>query len=220
MMTRTNDTKEDPPSVSGLFILEGIVLFIGLPLLEFLGFNPLPKLVLLVLVALYCGYMLWRDATFGKGMFRRSDVNQISKTILLRLLIIAPGLLGLVWFLHPEQLFAFPREQPWIWMLVMVLYPIVSALPQEFIYRTFFFHRYKGVFYFKNSDVLLSALVFSFLHMIYGNWIAIGLSFGGGILFGLTYKRTQSLFWVTAEHVLYGWLVFTLGLGRYFYGGF
>ncbi|NIR70804.1 MAG: hypothetical protein GWN62_33160 [Aliifodinibius sp.] len=66
----------------------------------------------------------------------------------------------------------------------------------------------------------MSALVFSFLHMVYGNWIAIGLSFGGGILFGLTYKRTQSLFWVTAEHVLYGWLVFTLGLGNYFYEGF
>ncbi|MDZ7660425.1 CPBP family intramembrane glutamic endopeptidase [Fodinibius sp.] len=221
MMTGESDKKEVPTSsVSWLLILEGIVLFIGLPLVEYLEANFLPKLVLLVLVAVYCGYMLWHDPTFGRGLFRRSDDDQISKTILLRLLIIAPGLLGLAWLLHPEDLFAFPLERPWIWMLVMVLYPFFSALPQEFIYRTFFFHRYKDFFYFKNSDILLSALAFSFLHIVYGNWLAVALSFGGGILFGMTYKRTQSLFWVAMEHVIYGWLIFTLGLGRYFYEGF
>ncbi len=221
MMTETSDKKENTTSlVSGLLMLEGIGLFIGLPLVEYLEINPLPKLVLLVLVAVYCGYMLWHDPTFGRGLFRRSDDTQISKTIIFRFLLIAPGLFGLTWFLHPEYLFAFPIERPWIWMLVMVLYPFFSALPQEFIYRTFFFHQYKGLFYFKNSDILLSALAFSFLHIVYGNWVAIVLSFGGGILFGMTYKRTQSLFWVTVEHVLYGWLIFTLGLGEYFFEGF
>ena len=221
MMNAISDKQEDQtPSFSGLLILEGITLFIGLPLVDYLGINPLPKLVLLVLVAVYCGYMLWNDPTFGRGLFRRSDDDQISKTIILRLLIIAPGLLGLTWLLHPEDLFAFPIERPWMWMLVMVLYPIVSALPQEFIYRTFFFHRYKDFFYFKNSDILLSALAFSFLHIVYGNWVAIGLSLGGGILFGMTYKRTKSLFWVAVEHIIYGWLIFTLGLGRYFFEGF
>lgn len=217
------DKSENSPKDAGnkwLLLAEGVILLLGLPLMEYLGVNPLPKLVLLVMVAAYCVYMLWRDPTFGRGLLRRSDDDQISKTILLRLLIIAPGLLGLVWLLHPEYLFAFPIERPWIWMLVMVLYPIVSALPQEMIYRTFFFHRYQDFFYFKNSDILLSALAFSFLHIVYGNWLAIGLSFGGGILFGMTYKRTKSLFWVTIEHVLYGWLIFTLGLGRYFYSGF
>ncbi|WP_445664107.1 CPBP family glutamic-type intramembrane protease [Fodinibius sp. AD559] len=221
MTTRASDTKEDPTSSASWFlILEGVALFIGLPLLEYLGINPLPKLVFLVLVAVYCAYMLWRDPTFGKGLFRRSDADEVSKTIALRLLVIAPGLLGLAWFLHPEQLFAFPIERPWIWMLVMVLYPFFSALPQEFIYRTFFFHRYKDFLYFKNSDILLSALAFSFLHIVYGNWVAIGLSFGGGILFGMTYKQTQSLIWVAIEHVIYGWLIFTLGLGNYFYEAF
>jgi membrane protease YdiL (CAAX protease family) len=216
----TDKNKNDPSGGAGLLALEGVALFIGLPLLEYLGVNPLPKLMVLALAAVYCGYMLWSDPTFGKGLFRRSDDSRISKTILLRLMIIAPGLFGLTWLLHPDDLFSFPIESPWIWMLVMVLYPFFSALPQEFIYRTFFFHRYRDFFYFKNSDILLSALVFSFLHIVYGNWVAITLSFGGGILFGLTYKRTQSLFWVTLEHIIYGWLIFTLGLGPYFFEGF
>jgi membrane protease YdiL (CAAX protease family) len=220
-MTTNGDNKKHPTSpVTGLLILEGITLFIGLPLIEYVEINPLPKLLLLALVAMYCGYLLWQDPTFGRGLFQRSDDDQISKTILLRLLVIVPALLGLAWLLHPEDLFAFPIERPWIWMLVMVLYPFFSALPQEFIYRTFFFHRYKDFFRFKNSDVLLSALAFSFLHLVYGNWVAIGLSFGGGLLFGITYKRTQSLFWVAVEHVIYGWLIFTLGLGTYFFEGF
>lgn len=220
MMTTASNKNDDLPSSGlGLLLLEGILLFIGFPLVEYMEINPLPKLVLLGLVAMYCGYVLWRDATFGKGLFKRSD-DQISKTILLRLTVIGPGLLGLTWLLHPEDLFAFPIERPWIWMLVMVLYPFFSALPQEFIFRTFFFHRYKDFFYYRNSDILLSALAFSLLHMVYGNWLAIGLSFGGGILFGMTYKRTQSLFWVTIEHIIYGGLIFTLGLGRYFFEGF
>ncbi|PAU95342.1 CPBP family intramembrane metalloprotease [Aliifodinibius salipaludis] len=220
MMTGDSDKKGSTYSGSGLLLLEGIIIFIGLPGAEYVGISPLPKLVLLGLVAVYCGYVLWRDSMFGKGLFRRSEADQASKTILLRLLIIAPGLFGLAWILDPVNLLAFPIEDPWIWMLVMVLYPVFSALPQEIIYRTFFFHRYKDFFYFKNSDVLFSALAFSFLHLVYGNWMAIGLSFGGGILFGMTYKRTQSLFWVTVEHILYGWLIFTLGLGEYFFEGF
>ena len=206
--------------VGGSQIIEGIGLFIGLPMLEYFGWNPLPKLVLLVLVAGYCGYILWRDPSFGKGLLRRSEDQQISKKILLRSLIIAPALVGITWVLHSSYLFILPAEQPLLWMIIMVLYPIFSALPQEFIYRTFFFHRYKNIIGFKHGEIIISALAFSFLHLVYDNWWAVALSFLAGLLFGITYKRTQSLYWVTVEHVIYGWLLFTVGLGTHFYEGF
>jgi membrane protease YdiL (CAAX protease family) len=72
----------------------------------------------------------------------------------------------------------------------------------------------------KYSTVLLSATAFAFVHIIYDNWWAVGLSFIAGLLFGTTYERTQSLFWVTVEHTIYGSLVFTLGMGNYFYEAF
>lgn len=201
-------------------VSEVLILFVGLPLLIFWDLIPLPKILILLLAAGYCGYKLWEDPTFGRGIFSRDTGGDASREILVRLPFVIVVLGGLVWVLHPEQLFDFPSQRPVMWMIVMVLYPILSALPQEFIYRTFFFHRFDEYISLKYGTVIASAAAYSFVHIIYDNWWAVGLSFIAGVLFGLTYQRTKSLFWVTVEHAIYGCLVFTLGLGNYFYEAF
>ncbi|SHF28249.1 CAAX protease self-immunity [Fodinibius roseus] len=203
-----------------ILITEGILLFLGIPLLFYWQLVPLPKIGALLLVAGYCGYQLWRDAEFGRSLLVGSKNSDTSKHILTRFLLVCGALVALGWIIQPEQFFAFPAERPFLWMVVMVLYPLLSALPQEFIYRTFFFHRYDSLTSLKYSTIILSALAFSFLHIVYDNWWAVGLSFVAGLLFGSTYARTKSLFWVTVEHVIYGWLIFTLGFGTYFYEPF
>lgn len=200
--------------------VEGMVLFVGLPLLIYWDLIPLPKISLLILVAGYCGYQLWRDPTFGRGLFRRVSPSSAGKDILIRTPFIIVALCLLTWLLNPDLFFAFPAERPVMWGIVMILYPILSALPQELIYRTYFFHRYGDFISLKYGTIIASAIAFSFVHIIYDNWWAIGLSFLAGLLFGITYKRTKSLFWVTVEHAIYGCLVFTLGLGSYFYEAF
>ena len=64
-----------------------------------------------------------------------------------------------------------------------------------------------------------SAGVFALAHLVLGNWQAPVLAWCGGLLFAWTYWRTRSLLLVTLEHGLWGNWLFTLGLGRYFYGG-
>lgn len=203
-----------------ILITEGILLFLGIPLLFYWQLIPLPKIGGLLLVAAYCGYQLWKDAEFGKSLLVGSKNSDFSKRILIRFLLVCGALVALGWIFQPEQFFAFPAERPFLWMGVMVLYPLLSALPQEFIYRTYFFHRYDSLTSLKYSTIILSALAFSFLHIVYDNWWAVGLSFVAGLLFGSTYARTKSLFWVTVEHVIYGWLIFTLGFGTYFHEPF
>ncbi|NGP87221.1 CPBP family intramembrane glutamic endopeptidase [Fodinibius halophilus] len=198
-------------------ILEGVLLFIGLPLMFYWQLIPLPKILALVSVAVYCGFRLWRDRSFKVDLFIRDDLHDISKTILIRVLLVAILLTGLVWVVYPGQLFAFPFERPFWWMVVMVLYPLLSALPQEFIFRTYFFHRFEQKLPLKHLTVVLSALAFAFLHIIYDNWWAIALSFIGGLFMGRTYQKTRSLYWVTLEHAIYGCLVFTTGMGSFFY---
>lgn len=199
---------------------EAIMLFVGIPVLIFFNLIPLPKILVLVLVAGYCGYQLWQDPNFSRGLFRRELNEQVSRDILIRSLIIISALIVLVWVLNPDHFFAFPAERPILWMVVMVLYPVLSALPQEFIYRTYFFHRYGNLMSLKHGTVITSAAAFAFVHIIYDNWWAVGLSFIAGLLFGITYARTNSLFWVTVEHAIYGCLVFTVGMGEYFYEPF
>jgi CAAX protease family protein len=67
--------------------------------------------------------------------------------------------------------------------------------------------------------ILLSAATFSFMHIIFRNPIAVALTFLGGILFAWRYHHSGSLAASTFEHALYGCLLFSLGLGEYFYHG-
>lgn len=121
--------------------------------------------------------------------------------------------------LRPDALFHFPRHSPALWLLVMVLYPFLSVLPQEFLYRKFFFGRYAVVF---DSEPILcfsSAALFGYLHIIFLNWAALALTLVGGVLFVTTYRRTRSLLLVTIEHAVYGCFVITVGFGSDLYDG-
>lgn len=87
------------------------------------------------------------------------------------------------------------------------------------MYRAFFYERYKSLFAHPNSLIAVSALSFGLMHLIFGNWVAVVLSAAGGFMFSRTYMHTRSLALVTAEHALYGVMIFTVGLGRYFFTG-
>lgn len=119
----------------------------------------------------------------------------------------------------PERFLVFPRERPGIWLAVMALYPILSVCPQEFLYRKFFFARYAPLFPSAAGLTLASAIAFGWVHLIFRNPYAIGLTLIGGWFFADTYRRTRSLGLACLEHALYGCMVFTLGLGDYFFHG-
>jgi membrane protease YdiL (CAAX protease family) len=115
--------------------------------------------------------------------------------------------------------FALPQQRPVLWLAILVLYPLLSALPQELIFRVFLFHRYRTLFPDGRTLPLVSAGVFALAHLVLGNWVALLLSLAGGLLFAYTYARTGSLGLVTLEHGLWGNWLFTVGMGSYFYGG-
>jgi uncharacterized protein len=119
----------------------------------------------------------------------------------------------------PERLFALASERPTRWLKIMALYPFTSVLAQEAVYRVFFFHRYGPLFRSATMLCLVNAAVFALGHVLFRNWIAVGGTFAVGLLFAWRYQRTQNIAAVYVEHVLWGWLVFTVGLGVYFFTG-
>jgi membrane protease YdiL (CAAX protease family) len=106
-----------------------------------------------------------------------------------------------------------------MWILVMVFYPLFSVYPQEIIFRAFFFHRYEKLFGNNSWLIISSGLSFGFVHLFFGNWIAVVLSCAGGIFFANTYSKTRSLLIVSMEHSIWGDFIFTIGLGIFFYSG-
>lgn len=199
---------------SAFLFAECLAIFIGLPLL-ILFFKDRSLMMILLwigsaLVALHLlfqGKLLWKPAAFKAGMGR----------MLRRFLILAPVIALLTWIFMPDSMFSFPRERPRQWLIVMLLYPLLSVWPQEVIYRSFLYHRYKSIFGTGAGYVAASALLFGFMHIIFLNPVAVIMTMAGGYLFASDYARHQSLTLACIEHALYGCLVFTLGLGIYFY---
>ncbi|WP_139957557.1 CPBP family intramembrane glutamic endopeptidase [Flavicella sediminum] len=118
-----------------------------------------------------------------------------------------------VCYYHPEKLFSVVLQKPLLWFTFLFVYSIVSVIPQEIIYRSFYFLRYRNFLKNEQLFLLLNALVFSLGHLFFNNPIVLALSFIGGYIFAYTYIKTKSLIFVCLEHMLYGCWLFTVGMG-------
>ena len=114
----------------------------------------------------------------------------------------------------------FPRNRPDVYLRIMLLYPLMSVAVQELVYRTFFFHRY-GVLFGGAwwLAILLNGVLFGIGHVVIGTPLAVYGTMATGALFAWRYVMTRSFWAVFIEHTLWGALVFTVGLGRYFFTG-
>lgn len=183
----------------------------------FRGKSPIPALVAVGLAA--SGY-LRRSGDFERAaLWRPAAIRDQLGSMAVLAAVSAAALTAGVAVTRRENLFDLPRRHPGLWLAVMVLYPVLSVYPQELIFRSFLFHRYAPAFGSGPGLVAASAAAFGYVHIIFGSWVSVVLSTAGGAIFALRYQRTNSLFAASAEHALYGILVFTVGLGTYFYHG-
>ena len=121
----------------------------------------------------------------------------------------------------PEAFFRFPLERTALWLLVVVLYPVFSALPQELIYRVWLFEAHKPLWVTPALPVLASALFFGWVHIIYAGWFAVIACAAGGVALAWNYhsnrEKPGAIWPLVLEHAMYGLAMFTVGLGRYFF---
>jgi len=201
-------------------ILEFALLFVALPLgYRFSPFR-IPVLPLLWIVAAYAWWQLLRDPGFDRARFWNAGALPGRLNWILIIFALAAFVLWLgVRRFAPEREWSFVRRSPGFWAVAMVLYPVLSVYPQGLLYRVFFFERYAGLFPGRWTMIVASATAFAFMHIIFRNWLAVSLTFAGGLLFAARYAETGSLATSGFEHALYGCWLFTVGLGQYFYHG-
>ncbi|WP_152087534.1 CPBP family intramembrane glutamic endopeptidase [Pseudoalteromonas sp. A25] len=201
---------------------ELILIFFCLPTLAYIFRDHLsnwlfPALITLMII---CSFLLLSDPHFKR--FRLTSLGQFS-TIKRRLFttFLAGALFSAMLYglFNQENWFALPLNSTTQWLYLLIAYPILSVLPQELIFRSYFFHRYKRILPKKSVRIVLSAAVFALAHCVYDNWVAIALSFAGGLLFSYTYAHSRSLMVCVLEHSLWGLWIFTLGLGEYLDSG-
>lgn len=203
--------------------LEMTAVYIGAPLAIYavvFGFGLALFFVLLPAFAAIIVFLLLDRDFSVVGMLRRGFPFSELKSILGLFIVLGAAILWFTATTHPDWFLSFPRRAPRLWLVVMLAYPLASVAAQELFYRVIYFHRY-GVLFGDRAGlaILLNGVLFGFAHVIFHNWPAVVISGIGGAIFAWRYRRTGSLWAVGLEHSLYGGLIFTSGLGRYFFTG-
>lgn len=198
---------------------EFVALFVGVPLamVAFFGHYSLFGIVwalagvAAVLLMLTPG---WTWASLHKG-----PVLGEWKLILIFSLGTAAVCSAFVLALVPERFLEMPLSRTVLWAFIMVAYPLLSALPQELIYRSLFFERYGALFPSVQTAIIANGLAFGFGHLFYMNVVTILMTAAGGTVMGWAYLRGRSMMLAWVLHAIAGNLIFTLGLGLFFYHG-
>ena len=201
--------------------LELVIFLVGVPLL-LLGNsqqNYLLRRSLLIVAGIYVSLRL-----LGKISWRRLFAKPLPgwwrgpcARAALALLLISTYVL----IFEPQSLFRLPKEHFSLWLLIILLYPIFSVLPQELIYRVYIFEVHKNLLTPPLLALLVSALLFAWVHIVFAGWFAVAACALAGLALGFNYhsnRTKKGAIWpLILEHSLYGQIIFTLGLGEYFY---
>ena len=198
-----------------------LVLYLAVPLV-FLGIGRRATRFIipsLIVVSAWCIGSLPRESRVVLWDLR--PLKKCAGRIVARFVVGALVLTAATYVLVPHRFMALPRHNPRLWLLICVLYPLLSVFPQEVIYRAFFFDRSPHVLPGVEGPWLLALNValFGFAHIVFGNVWAPVLSAAGGLLFASTYLKSRSVMCAALEHALWGNLIFTIGLGPLFAGG-
>ena len=204
-------------------VAEMVVLYLGAPYAVDVAVHGrgipvfialLPALaIILLLLAVDRTFSIWRELTRG---FSLAQLGWI-------LIVFAFGAGVVATYVaqyHPDLFLEFPRQRPDTYQRIMLLYPAMSVVAQELVYRTFFFHRY-GLLFGRAwwLAIILNGVLFGIAHIVIGTPLAVYGTMATGMLFAWRYALTRAFWAVFIEHTLWGALVFTVGLGRYFFTG-
>lgn len=205
-----------------LLAAECFALFVLVPTL--LAQHPFHRPTLYGALFLTCGYAFWlfaRDRAFSWRDLWQGDPwpRDQRRRALVRFMVATASGLVLLALLAPHNLFNFPRQRPEMWAAVMVMYPLISVIPQEFVYRSFFFRRYAALFTDSRAMIAVNAAAFSYMHIVLQNIVAPLMCLIAGVIIAYGYTQHRSLRYAFIEHAAYGCMIFTIGLGWYFFRG-
>lgn len=196
-------------------ITELISLFIIFPV--FLGINSIPLIFRLSFAPLVLIYLIYICFTLKASLFKkRKQIQPITfwKDLSIRLSLIAIATISYVFYIDENLLFKAILTRPMLWLQMILIYTFLSVIPQEFVYRVFYFKRYRNLFKNQQTFFFINALLFSMAHLMFNSFLVLVMTFIGGYLFASTYHKTKSIFWVNIEHIIYGGWLFTVGMGK------
>ncbi|WP_170753337.1 CPBP family intramembrane glutamic endopeptidase [Ruegeria lacuscaerulensis] len=199
--------------------LEFCLFFVAVPVLIAVFFPPnwmFPSLFTFTAIGIV---LLHYTPGFAWAELRYNPYNWSWTEVAIFAILMTGFCVAVVMIARPEAAFFLLRERPQMLLVIWMFYPIVSALPQELLFRSLFFRRYHAILPGGSAAYLLNAALFSLAHLMYWSWIVAIMTFAGGLLFTWAYRRRGSFFYAVLLHAIAGNIIFAVGLGIYFYSG-
>ncbi len=196
-------------------VVELLLFFVFVPFIANRYLEGWLKVLPLIAIAIFFFVLLRLDSGFEKKNLYKLNKPVFKKSVP-RLVIVSVLLMWFTWWIFPDLLLYYPKENFESYLITFFLYPIASVIPQEIIYRVYFFHRYKTIIPERFLLMLSNAIIFGLTHWIYANWVAPIATFLVSWIFIYTYLKSKSLLNVSLEHYFYGLIMFTIGFGYFF----
>jgi len=199
-------------------VIEFLIIYFLIPLIVisinfFFSEQKIFVFLPLFLVFFLSLYLLKKTSSFSFNSFKKKiDWNFFFLTSLFFLI---SGFFYTI-ILDSNLLFNLPKNYFFLWVAVMLVYPFFSVLPQEIIFRVLFFERYSCLFKNQFLYLILNSIIFAYIHLVFQNFHAFFITLITSPIFAYAYinKSFKTCF---LTHTIGGQLVFTYGLGKYFY---
>jgi len=197
------------PSRTGRLLFSVAVLYYLPPLLILSGVLPFAWRfqILAVMTIITFGYDYRRGISLKELGFRRDTLKDAL------LLNTAVSLLFVISILVPFKAGYLRASAPPEWELFFVYYLFISGPSQEFLFRCNLFAlmrrgNLRGPF----VQIMLSAVTFSFLHIIYNDPLILLVTFMAGLIWGWIYYRCPNFWGVALSHSIVGAIAIKVGL--------
>ncbi len=196
--------------------LELFFLYVLAPIILLVDIEFVYKIPYFLIGFIYVGYLTIKEEKIEWKIEWRLKTRGLLVPLIIRFVFILIATVLFIYQFEGEKLFNVITTKPWLWAWFSVVYILLSVIPQEFLYRTFFFSRYRELFPNKWIFMAVNCLLFSFAHIWLQSPIVLIFTLVGGLFYFITYRRTQSLLFVCIEHAVYGIWLFTVGFGELF----
>lgn len=98
------------------------------------------------------------------------------------------------------------------WDYFFVFYVFISSPLQEFLFRPLVFHELKLAGCGKSGMIVISAINFGMMHVFYHDMITFLAALFIGLVFGLIYSQTKSIYGISVSHAVAGAISIYVGL--------
>lgn len=196
----------DTKSKAFLFLFICFV-YIGLPISILLGLISFSYKFHALTIGAVVVYVIFRVLGFTNsdlGITTKNTKESISCVLPLTVVLAIVGVV--IWICGYSRI--TPNEH-WSFFL---FYIFISSPVQEFLYRGALnaaLDKWKLSYI---SQMIISTTLYSFVHIIYKDWITLLLTFIIGLIWFFCYKKTKNLFGVSISHAVLGFVTIVAGV--------